>query len=58
MTYAAYLKKYNWLVKRLIKLGLTYCRKVFWQLRAFQVKTYAKTQLEAMRNAVKTLQGD
>jgi hypothetical protein len=57
MSYQTYLKKYNRLVARLVKLGLIYCRKVFWRLQHFQVKQYAKVQLESMRSAIKTLEG-
>jgi hypothetical protein len=57
MSYETYLKKYNRLVAKMVRLGLIYCRKVFWRLQHFQVKQYAKIQLESMRNAVKALEG-
>lgn len=57
MSYERYLARYNWRVKRLKNLGLTYCRKIFWKLGKRQIKKYARIQLQSMLDAIYTLGG-
>ncbi len=55
MTYADYTKKYYRYISRMVKLGLTYARKVFWRLTKRQYQHYQRAQFAAMRRALQAL---